>query len=63
MPGTILDVKAAAGTAVKQGDPIVILEAMKMENPIPAPRDGKITSVLVAKGTSVEAGQVLATIE
>ena len=59
MPGTILDVKVAAGNAVKKGDIIVILEAMKMENEIRAPRDGKIISVEVAKGTAVQSGTVL----
>ena len=63
MPGNILDVRAKAGDKVKSGDPIVILEAMKMENPIPAPRDGTITSITVSKGVTVEAGQVLATIQ
>ncbi len=59
MPGTILDVKVAAGNAVKKGDIIVILEAMKMENEIRAPRDGKIISVGVAKGAAVQSGTVL----
>ena len=63
MPGNILDVKAKVGDKVKNGDAIVILEAMKMENPIPAPRDGTITSIAVTKGATVEAGQVLATIQ
>lgn len=63
MPGNILDVKAKVGDKVKNGDAIVILEAMKMENPIPAPRDGTITSITVTKGATVEAGQVLATIQ
>ena len=62
MPGNILDVKVKAGDKVKNGDPIVVLEAMKMENPIPAPRDGTITSIVVSKGSTVEAGQLLATI-
>ena len=63
MPGNILDVKAKVGDKVKNGDAIVILEAMKMENEIPAPRDGTITSITVTKGATVEAGQVLATIQ
>ena len=63
MPGNILDVKVKVGDAVKNGDTLVVLEAMKMENPIPAPHDGKITSVAVSKGTTVEAGQVLLTIQ
>ena len=62
MPGTILDVKVAAGQAVKKGDVICVLEAMKMENDIPAPADGVIASVNVQKGASVSAGDVLATL-
>lgn len=62
MPGTILDVKAAVGDTVKKGQVIMILEAMKMENDIVAPCDGKITSVLTSKGATVNSGDALATI-
>ena len=62
MPGTILDVKVSAGQSVKKGDVICVLEAMKMENDIPAPADGVIASVNVQKGASVSAGDVLATL-
>lgn len=62
MPGTILDVKVAPGAAVKAGDVLVILEAMKMENEICAPSDGKITGVNVRKGDSVETQALLCTI-
>ena len=63
MPGTILDVKVSAGAAVKKGDILVILEAMKMENEIRAPRDGKIASVGVTKGASVQSGTVLCVLD
>lgn len=62
MPGNILDVKVANGTAVKSGDVLVILEAMKMENEIVAPQDGTVVAVSVAKGDTVEAGQSLVTL-
>lgn len=62
MPGTILDVKVQAGQSVKKGDVLVILEAMKMENEICAPSDGKITGVNVRKGDSVETQALLCTI-
>ena len=62
MPGTILEVKVANGQAVKKGDVICVLEAMKMENDIPAPCDGVVASINVTKGASVNAGDVLASI-
>ena len=62
MPGKILDVKAKVGDAVKKGQVILILEAMKMENEVVAPQDGTIASINVAAGDSVEAGAVLATL-
>ncbi len=62
MPGKILSVKASAGQAVKKGDVIMILEAMKMENEIVAPQDGTIAGINVSAGDSVEAGAVLASL-
>ena len=62
MPGKILAVKANAGQAVKKGDVIIVLEAMKMENDIVAPQDGTIASVSCAVGDQVEAGALLASL-
>ena len=59
MPGTILDVKVAAGAAVKAGDVLCILEAMKMENEIVAPQDGTVAGVHCNKGDSVNVGDLL----
>jgi glutaconyl-CoA/methylmalonyl-CoA decarboxylase subunit gamma len=63
MPGTILKVNVSAGDAVKKGQVLLILEAMKMENEIVAPKDGKIASVNVEKGKPVNVGDVLVSIE
>ena len=62
MPGTILAVKASAGQAVKAGDVIVVLEAMKMENDIVATCDGTVKEIVVTKGTTVNTDDVLAII-
>ena len=62
MPGTILKVNVKNGDAVKKGDVLMILEAMKMENEIMAPCDGKVTSVAVTQSASVESGSLLCTI-
>lgn len=62
MPGTILSVNVAAGDAVKRGQVLMILEAMKMENEIMCPCDGTVTSVTVTKGTAVESGTLLCAI-
>ena len=59
MPGTVLAVKVAVGQAVKKGETVVLLEAMKMENEIPAPRDGVIASIAVNKGASVQSRDLL----
>ena len=62
MPGKILSVKVSAGQAVKKGEVLMILEAMKMENEVVAPQDGTVAGVNVAAGDSVEAGAVLASL-
>jgi glutaconyl-CoA/methylmalonyl-CoA decarboxylase subunit gamma len=60
MPGTLLSFKVAQGQAVKKGDVVLILEAMKMENEIVAPSDGVVTALRVSEGASVNTGEVLA---
>ena len=62
MPGTILKVNVTQGQAVKEGDVLCVLEAMKMENEIMAPKDGTVTQVVTAKGSSVDTGAVLVVI-
>lgn len=62
MPGTILSVNVANGAAVKKGDVLLVLEAMKMENEITAPCDGTVSSVPATKGATVNTGDVLCVI-
>lgn len=62
MPGTILDIRCQAGQAIKAGEILFILEAMKMENEICAPRDGTVTAVCVSKASPVETGMTLCTL-
>ena len=59
MPGTILKVNVTAGQAVKEGELLVVLEAMKMENEIFAPKTGTVAQVLVQKGSSVDTGATM----
>ena len=59
MTGNILDVKVKVGDTVKAGTVLCVLEAMKMENEIPAPKDGKVAQVVVTKGATVGAGDTL----
>ncbi len=59
--GKVFKVEASVGQAVKAGDPVVILEAMKMEIPVVAPQDGTVASIDVSVGDPVEAGALLAT--
>ena len=61
VPGKVFKGEASAGQAVKAGDPIVILEAMKMEIPVVAPEDGTVAGINVSVGDAVESGDVLAT--
>ena len=62
MPGTILKVNVTQGQAVKEGDVLCVLEAMKMENEIMAPRAGTVAQVVTSKGSSVDTGAVLVVI-
>ncbi|MGC8489471.1 MAG: biotin/lipoyl-containing protein [Clostridia bacterium] len=59
LPGTVLDVKVTVGARVAEGQVLVILEAMKMENEIIAPQDGTVEQVAVEKGTAVSEGDTL----
>ena len=62
MPGSVVRVEASAGQRVSAGQPVLVLEAMKMEHLIVAPGDGLLAKILVARGDQVEAGDVLATV-
>lgn len=61
--GKVFKVTATVGQAVKRGDTVMILEAMKMEIPIVSPKDGTLTSITAAVGDAVDAGQTLATVK
>lgn len=63
MPGTIVSVNVSVGQNVKKGDVLVVLEAMKMENEIMAPRDAVVASVQVNKGDSVDSGTPLVSLQ
>ncbi|MCM3877807.1 MAG: acetyl-CoA carboxylase biotin carboxyl carrier protein subunit [Thermoanaerobaculia bacterium] len=60
MPGRILGVRTAVGATVRKGETLVLVEAMKMEHAVRAPRDGTVTRILVAEGQMVGLGDVLA---
>lgn len=60
--GKVFKLEASVGQAVKAGDTVVIIEAMKMEIPVVAPKDGTVASIDVAVGDAVEAGALLATL-
>ena len=59
MPGVVLKVQVQQGQAVKAGQVLIILEAMKMENEIVAPKDGTVAQIVAAKGATVESGAPL----
>lgn len=61
VPGKVFKIEASVGQTVKSGDPIIILEAMKMEIPVVAPEDGTVASIDVSVGDAIESGDVLAT--
>lgn len=63
MPGLILDVQVKEGDEVKEGDYLLVLEAMKMENTLTAPRDGVVKSVKIQKGNTVDKNQLLIEME
>lgn len=63
MPGKVVRLLAAEGDEVTAGQGLVVVEAMKMQNEMPAPKAGRLTAVRVSPGDSVAAGQVLATVE
>ena len=63
MPGNIIDIKVSAGDTVKNGDTLLILEAMKMENEIMAPCDGTVASLNTSKGATVETGALLCVVQ
>ena len=60
--GKVFKIEANVGTAVKKGDPVIIIEAMIMEIPVVAPEDGTVASIDVAVGDAIEAGATLATL-
>ena len=62
MPGTILDVRVNAGDSIKEGDLVVVLEAMKMENEILCPQDATVATVNVTKGQQVNSGDLIVTL-
>lgn len=61
--GKVFKITASVGAALKKGDEIMVLEVMKMETPVVAPEDGTLKSIEVSEGATVEAGNLLATME
>ena len=62
MPGTVVNVVVTVGQAVKSGEDLVFIEAMKMETPVKAPQDATVASIEVSKGEAVDSGKVLLTL-
>lgn len=63
MPGKVVKIIAAAGSEIKKGDSVIVVEAMKMQNEIKSPKDGVVQEIRVPEGSTVNAGDVLAVIE
>jgi len=63
MPGKVVRLIASVGDSVEKGDGVIVVEAMKMQNEIKAPKNGVVTSIRVAEGDTVDPGQVLLSIE
>lgn len=59
MPGLVLDIRCAVGATVNAGDPVIVLEAMKMQNELASPGDGVVAEILVEQGQSVDSGTLL----
>lgn len=63
MPGKVVRIVAAPGAEVEAGEPVLVIEAMKMQNELKAPKKGKVKRINVTEGAAVEAGQTLAEVE
>ncbi len=63
IPGSVVSIDAAVGEALLADDPVITVESMKMEIPVPAPTGGRLKEILVEKGEAIEALQVVAILE